>query len=196
MRSNSRTSTNRPVGRRLFAVGALLLVTRLATAVDFSADIADAQAKLYVSSDGKVRIETASGFYLIDSSTSVFVHPNQKLFTDARQAKQPVQLFIPVDPENPCVQWQAASAGEWRCEKIAANRWRVTPPDQDTRECWIDAALRFPIRVGALSLENIRVAAQPPGLFTLPTSYRQLDPHALIERMKHSDVWAETPASK
>jgi hypothetical protein len=176
-----------------------MLIARLAAAADFSADIPGAAAKLYTS-DGKVRIETAAGYFLIDSSTSVFVHPNQKLFTDARYSKQLVQLFIPVDPDNPCVQWQAASAGEWRCEKIEPGRWRVRPPGQAAREFWIDSSLGFPTRIQTsegetLALENIRIAAQSPDLFTLPASYRKLDPQALIERMKHSDVWVETPAS-
>jgi hypothetical protein len=185
--------------RRLFAVGAFVLIARLAGAAEFSADIPGARAKLFTA-DGKVRIETAAGYFLIDSSTSVFVHPNQKLFTDARHSRQLVQLFIPVDPGNPCVQWQAAAAGEWRCEKIEAGRWRVSPPGQAARECWIDSSLGFPTRIQTsagetLALENIRIAAQSPDLFTLPATYRKLDPQTLIERMKHSDVWVETPAS-
>jgi hypothetical protein len=45
----------------------------------------------------------------------------------------------------------------------------------------------------SFTLENIRVAAQSPELFAIPSSYRKLDPRALIERMKHSDVWVEAP---
>ena len=40
-------------------------------------------------------------------------------------------------------------------------------------------------------LENIVLQAQPQSLFSIPPDYRKLDPQALLERIKHSDVWAE-----
>jgi hypothetical protein len=45
----------------------------------------------------------------------------------------------------------------------------------------------------SLTVENVRVGAQSPDLFAIPATYRKLDPHALIERIKHSDVWVEPP---
>jgi hypothetical protein len=34
---------------------------------------------------------------------------------------------------------------------------------------------------------------QPTELFALPPGYQHFDPQALIERIKHSDVWAAAP---
>jgi len=68
------------------------------------------------------------------------------------------------------------------------------------RECWIDPSLRFLVRVQAsdgtsLRLDNIRLGAQAPELFVVPSGFHKLDPHALIEHIKRSDVWVEPPAS-
>jgi hypothetical protein len=196
-------------------------------AADFSADIVSrdsagaqigAAAKVYVT-DGKVRIETpevSTGFFLIDGKTSaaVFVRPAQQIFTDARQSSRLTQLFVPVDADNPCLQWQAAAQnagvpgaeGEWHCERAEAGpmdgrpttECRVVTPDQDSSRRWIDSSLGFPVRVrmsdgASFALENIRIAAQSAQLFVIPPGYRKLDPHALIERIKHSDVWVDSP---
>jgi hypothetical protein len=196
-------------------------------AADFSADIVSrdsagaqigAAAKIYVA-DGNIRIETpevSTGFFLIDGKTSaaVFVRPAQQIFTDARQSSRLTRLFVPVDPDNPCLQWQAAAQnagvpgaeGEWHCERVAAGTMdgrpmmecRVVTPDQDSSRRWIDSSLGFPVRVrmsdgASFALENIRIAAQSAQLFVIPPGYRRLDPNALIERIKHSDVWVESP---
>jgi hypothetical protein len=197
-------------------------LTRLCAAADFSADIVDGTAppaKIYTA-DGKVRIETpeaASGFFLIDGTagTALFVRPGQQYFTDARQSSRLTQLFVAVDPDNPCIQWQAAARiagvpgtdGEWHCMKVGVleidgrptTEWRVTSAAGDSSQRWIDSRLGFPVRMrlsdGAiLALANVRVAAQSAELFAVPRSYRRLDPHALLERIKHSDVWVEPPA--
>ena len=206
-----------PVG----TVFLLLCLARACTAADFSADIVGGNAspaKVYTA-NGKVRIETpeaATGFFLVDGAvgTAVFVRPNQQIFTDARQSSRLTRLFIPVDPENPCLQWQAAARnagvpsadGEWHCERVEGGKadghsitqWRVTSPNQDSSQCWIDSSLGFPVRVrlsdgATFALENIRVAAQSADLFTIPPTYRKLDPQSLLERIKHSDVWVESP---
>jgi hypothetical protein len=207
-----------PVG----TVFLLLCLARVCAAADFSADIVSthlATAKIYTA-DGKVRLESpeaSAGFFLIDSkaATAVFVRPAQRTFTDAGRSTRLTQLFIPVDPDDPCAQWQAAAriagspgaGAEWHCEKIGTGelngrptaQWRVTSPEHDSSQYWIDRGLGFPVRVqmsdGSLfTLENITVAAQAPELFALPATYRKLDPRALIERIKHSDVWVEPPA--
>ena len=199
----------------------------MCAAADFSADIVSrdsagaqigAAAKLYVA-DGKVRIEipeVSTGFFLIDGKTSaaVFVRPAQQIFTAARQSNRLTRLFVPVDPDNPCLQWQAAAhnagvpgaEGEWHCERVEAGTMggspttecRVMTPDQESSRRWIDSSLGFPVRVrmndgASFALENIRIAAQSAQLFVIPPGYRRLDPHALIERIKHSDVWVESP---
>jgi len=187
-------------------------------AAEFSADIvsrdvAGAQSgavgKIYVAG-GKVRIETpeaAAGYFLIDGAAALFVRPGQQIFMDARQSSRLTRIFIPVDPNDPCPQWRAAAQNdsEWRCELIGAaaldgratTECRVTSAQHVSRR-WIDASIGFPIRVQmddgtSFTLENIRVAAQSADLFAIPSSYRKLDPRALIERIKHSDVWAEAP---
>jgi hypothetical protein len=77
--------------------------------------------------------------------------------------------------------------------------YRVVSPDQKWSRGWIDPDLEFPIKLRAadgttIALEHIRVEAQPASLFALPPGYRKSDPQALIERIKHSDVWAGPPS--
>jgi hypothetical protein len=194
-------------------------------APDFSADIVSrdaagsaqgAAARVYVSNH-KVRIETpeaSAGFILIDgdAGTAYFVRPAQQLFMDAKQSSRFTQIFVPIDTNDPCRQWQAAAknagvpdaGGEWRCERVGAAHnndrgtieFNVIAPGQRTSELWIDPKLEFPVRLRAtdgstMSLEHIRLEAQPAGLFSIPPGFRKLDPQALIERIKHSDVWVE-----
>ena len=195
---------------------------------DFSADIVTRDAsgatigtsdKLYVAS-GKIRIETpatAAGYFLTDgtTATALFVRPQQRVFMDARQSTPLTRIFLPVDPANPCAQWQtaaqasglASATAEWHCERTETSsvkfarvdlntvEYTVTSPDQAATEVWIATDLNFPVKWRAadgttLTLEHVRVEAQPPGLFALPPDYRKSDPQALIERIKHSDVWA------
>ena len=59
---------------------------------------------------------------------------------------------------------------------------------------WIDAALRFPLRIktqdGAVIMaENIRDEPQPVQLFEMASGFRKFDPQALINQIKQSDVW-------
>jgi hypothetical protein len=209
---------------RWWTLALLLCLARISASADFSADIVSrddagaqigASGKLYVA-NGKVRIETpeaAAGFFLMDvqAGTALFVRPTQQIFTDARQSSRLTRIFIPVDPNDPCPQWQAAAYsagvhGEWHCDPVGTamidgrptTECRVTSVDRDASRGWIDASIGFPIRVRmddgtSLTLEHIRVAAQSPELFVIPSTYRRLDPHALIERIKHSDVWVEPP---
>ena len=79
--------------------------------------------------DGKVRIETpefADGFFLVDTAkpSAYFVRPASRIYMDARQSSQFTQLLVPLDPDQPCRQWQAmahlaglAEQGDWRCER-------------------------------------------------------------------------------
>jgi hypothetical protein len=195
---------------------------------DFSADIVSRDAtgaatgsagRIFVSS-GNVRIETSNtpaGFFLIDgaAATAVFVRPAQQVFMDARQSSLLTQIFLPVDPNVPCSQWQAAAknasvpnaSGDWHCERIDTARvdghdttvqYTVVSSNQESTQRWIDTALNFPVKLrqsdgATLALEHIRVAAQPASLFTVPPNYRKSDPRALIDRIKQSDVWVEPP---
>ena len=150
-------------------------------------------AKLRVS-DSKTRIDTpeaAGGFFLSDATagTALFIRFAQHVFMDAKQSTPLTRVFVRVDSRDPCRQWQAAaliagtaSAETWRCESI-----------RDAAV--IDPVLQFPVKWhspdgGTMALENIRVEAQPSELFVVPAGYQKLDPQGLVERIKHSDVWA------
>jgi hypothetical protein len=155
-------------------------------------------AKLYVS-DLKTRIEApeASGGYFItdaQAGTALFVRSAQHVFMDAKQSTPLTRIFIRVDPRDPCRQWQAAAliagipgAANWRCDGVKA-------------AAIIDPELRFPVKWqspdgATFALENIRIEAHPADLFVVPAGYRKLDPQALLERIKRSDVWAPANSS-
>jgi hypothetical protein len=173
-----------------------------------------AAAKLYVANH-KARIEmagVADGFFLsdTDAGTALFVRSAQRLYLDARQSSPLTRIFVPVDPRGPCRQWQAAAAtagvtstGEWHCEPIeraSVNHheiieYRVTS-DGQSNYGWVDRTIGFPVKWQAADgkvfvLENILLQTQPESLFSIPSDFGKLDPQALLERIKHSDVWAE-----
>jgi hypothetical protein len=206
----------------LLAVAGFLLCGATAGAQQFSADLVimqhDAAAaapagKLHVS-DGKVRLETpeiADGFFLIDGAkpAAYFVRPAARVFMDARQSSRLTRMFVPVDPDNPCRQWQAMAAlsgvpgqGDWRCERTgeetvggrsAIGYRAVTAPGREIVG-WIDPARKFPLRIkmedgAVITAENIRDEPQPAQLFEMPAGLRKFDPQALIQQIKQSDVW-------
>jgi hypothetical protein len=191
---------------------------------EFSADIIrrDARgaphapvARLYVSRR-QTRIdslEASGGFFITDgeTGTAFFVRPAQHMYMDAKQSTTLTQIFVPVDPRDPCPQWQTAAriAGiatveDWQCVRIGSmmidNRpvieFHVFSPGHISSQRWIEPVLGFPVRSQAsdgstVALENIRIEPQPLSLFSIPPDFRKLDPQALIERIKHSDVWAD-----
>ncbi len=195
------------------------------TARDFSADIvirdaaglaaAGTGGRLYVT-NGMVRIETSgmAGYFLVDGETgaALFVSPAQRLFMDAKQSSRLTQLFVPIDPKDPCRQWRAAAQnagsaiGDWSCARTAPRtpdesgtvEYHVDSPDQGTSQRWIDPLLEFPVKLRAvdgstIALEHIRVEAQSAALFEIPPGFQKLDPQGLIDRIKRSDVWAGQP---
>lgn len=174
-------------------------------------------ARLRVSG-GKVRIETpefSDGFFLIETTDhAYFVRPAARTFMDARQSSRLTRWFVTVDPADPCHQWQAmaklAGATEqgegWRCERTGREIIEgrsvdvVSATASPNREVvgWIDPELKFPLKVRmengmTVVVTNIRYDAQPPNLFEIPSNFHKFDPNALIERIKHSDVWVEAP---
>jgi len=204
-------------------VGLLLPGAGAARAQQFSADLvvqhdgaaSTAAGKLYVSGN-KMRLETpelADGFFLIDSGlpSAWFVRPAARIFMDARQSSRLVRTFVPVDPADPCRQWQAmaklaglAEQGDWRCERAgeetigARNAIRYRAISGSGRELtgWIDAERKFPLRVrtedgAVITAENIRDEPQPAQLFEMPAGLKKFDPLALIQRIKQSDVWVD-----
>jgi len=207
----------------LLAIAAFVLGSAAtAHAQQFSADLviiahdgaaAAPAGKLRVFDD-KVRLETpelADGFFLIDGAkpTAYFVRPGARIFMDAKQSSRLTRMFVPVDPDNPCLQWQAmaklagvAGQGDWRCERTgeetigthSAIGYRVIPASGQEFLGWIDPARKFPLRIktedGAIiTAENIGDEPQPAEAFEMPAGLRKFDPQALIEQIKQSDVW-------
>jgi hypothetical protein len=175
-----------------------------------------ATARLHAA-DHRARIEiggATDGFFLSDSDagTTLFVRSAQRLYMDARLSTPLTYIFVSVDPHDPCPRWQTAAAtaglrntGEWRCELIESGtvnqreivKYRVVMPDRQPSYGWVDAAIGFPVKWQAADgkvfvLENIQFQAQPASLFSIPSDYRKLDPQALLERIKHSDVWPDS----
>lgn len=190
-----------------------------AAAQQFSADIVMQRnaatkpaGRLHVL-DGKVRIETAEaadGFFLVDTAepSAYFVRPAARIYMDARQSSQLTRLLVPVDPDEPCRQWQAmaqlaglAGQGDWRCERtgeeeIDGRHAVVFHAVTGSGELfgWIDRARKFPLRIKTedgtiIALEQIKDEPQAASLFDPPSNYRKFSPEALIEQIKQSDVW-------
>jgi hypothetical protein len=217
--------------RRLLALAALFVLADLAAsgavaaqAESFSADIVTRRDQVSAPAgrlsvrDGRVRIETTEhpdGFFLIDPTkpSATFVRPGARLYMEARQSSQLTWLFVPVDPEAPCRQWQAMTqlagvtdAGEWRCERTGeeivdghgAVVFRAVPGEGQVFFGWIDREHRFPLQIktadGILfKLEQIKDEPQPALAFELPPNFQKFSPEALIERIKQSDVWVARP---
>jgi hypothetical protein len=171
--------------------------------------------------DGKVRIETAEhpdGFFLVDTMkpSAYFVRPGAGLYMEARQSSRLTRLFVPVDPDAPCRQWQVmarlagvAGEGEWRCERTGEETidgrstvaFRAVPGAGEVFLGWIDRERRFPLQIRSeddvfFKLEQVKDESQPESSFELPASYRKFSPEALIERIKQSDVWVARPGDK
>lgn len=205
-----------------------LLVTLAASATgqaqQFSAELVrrgggepTSVGRLYVSGD-KVRLESPDfpdGFFLIDGTQPAahFVRPASGVFMEARQSTALTRLFVPVDPNNPCQQWQAmaqvaglADQGDWRCEPAPAEIvgtsetlvYHAVTTTGRHLVGWIDRTRRFPLRIktddGAIiTAERIHDEPQPAKLFEMPRGARKFDPRALIEQIKQSDVWVAAP---
>ena len=155
---------------------------------------------------GKVRIETVEtpqDYYLIDQDapSALLVRPGQRVYLKARQSSALTQMFVPVDAADPCSRWRRAAQdadggrdmADWRCERIKPSTYRI-----DGEQRFIDPRLGFPVKVisadgTSLRLEHIRETTQAADLFTLPPGLREFDPRELVERIKHSDVWAAPP---
>ena len=211
-------------------IAALMLVAvpgSAAQAQQFSADLvrldasgqpAGATGKLHVADD-KVRIETpdvADGFFVIDSAvpTAFFVRTARRVFMDAKQSSELTQIFVAVDPGDPCRRWQAMAvlAGaatqdrQWYCEPAGRETieghetlvYRAVSPQGRRHTVTIDARLKFPLRFAAedgtaVVVTNIVESLPSASLFEIPSSYGKFDPRALIERIKQSDVWVDEP---
>jgi hypothetical protein len=174
--------------------------------------------KVYVA-NRDVRIETPNnpgGFFVVhgDLDAAYFVRPAQRIYMDSAQSSVLTQILVPVDPNDPCQQWQAMATiagatdqgGQWRCQRIGeehvdgrdAVKYRATSPRDQPSYGWIDRQLGFPIRFTAadgttVDLQNIQQGPQSTQLFEIPSGYRKFDPQQLIDRIKQSDVWVAPP---
>jgi hypothetical protein len=184
---------------------------------DRSGTETQARARLYAA-NGKIRIETAEaadGYFLIDSEASgaIFVRPSLRSVMDAKQSSRLTRIFVIAGADDACRRWQSAEVNAgvpagavppWRCEQLESRptpdvgmiEYRVQSAGQLASERWVARDLNVPVKIqstdgATISLERIRLEAQPPGLFIVPPDYRKVDPRAVIERIKHSDVWAE-----
>jgi hypothetical protein len=208
-------------------VGLLVCNSGPALAQQFSADLvtADADGLTAMPSgtihvlNGKVRIETPKfpdGFFLVDGAghTAFFVRPPQRIFMDARQSSRLTQLFISVDPNDPCPRWRdsakfsgAADQSEWQCERTGEEKisgrgttvYRATSSARQYMRAWVDPELKFPLRIEmddgtTIAAVNIREEPQSVGLFEIPAGFRKFDPQALINLVKKSDAWVDEPA--
>jgi hypothetical protein len=209
---------------RLICVGLLFGGFAPAMAQQFSADIVTTRDNAAVPAgrlwvlDGRGRIETPelpNGFFLVDSAkpSAYFVRPATHVYMDARQSSRLTQLFVPVDPNEPCRSWQAmaqlagaAGQAEWRCERASEEEvdgrkaavFRIASAEKQEFLVWLDPERRSPLRIKTadgtiIALEHIRDEAQPASLFELPRDLRKFSPEALIERIKQSDVWVSEP---
>jgi len=204
----------------LVIVGLLPCGHASAQAQQFSADLVSRQGDATAPAgrlsvlDDKVRLETpelADGFFLVDSAkpAAYFVRPATRIYMEARQSSRLTRWFVPLDPDEPCRQWQAmarlASAedqGDWRCERMGEDiiggrrvtTYRAVSAANEQILGWIDPEYRFPLQIktqdgAVITVENIRdglASAQP---LEIPQGFRKFDPQALIERIKQSDVW-------
>jgi len=211
----------------LLAAALFASAAERAAAEDFSAHLVDLDAsgqpraygnggELHVSGD-RVRFdrEQASGTrFLVDvgRETSYVIAPGQRLYMDAKQSSPVTQIFVPVDPEAPCVRWQAmavvAGAVEegqaWHCDRLgeetlfarATIKYALTSPKGATGFGWIDPARKFMVKFQAadgavMELRDIVAAPQQDALFTLPPEFGKYDVSQLMERVKRSDGWVE-----
>jgi len=168
--------------------------------------------------DGKVRIETAEhadGFFLVEPAKplATFVRPGAGVFMDAGQSGHLTRVFVPVDADAPCRQWQAmaqlagvAGQGEWRCERIAEETiegrstvvFKAVSGAGQEFSGWIDRELKFPLRIrtedgSVIALEKIQDEPQLASSFEIPATFRRFSLDALMERIKQSDVWVAKP---
>ena len=211
----------------LLAIAILAIAATQAAAQQFSADLVarkdDAATTVGVLrvSDGRVRLETSAlpdGFFLIDTAkpAALFVRPGAGVFMDARQSSPLTRMFVAVDPDDPCRQWQAIAQlsapvdpATWHCQRDGAEAvagrnteiYRITAPSGAGFVGWIDRARSFPVQIRTadgtlIAADHIRDEPQPAQAFEIPAGLRKFDPQALIRRIQQSDVWVAPPTTQ
>jgi hypothetical protein len=226
-RDGKTCSISSPAAACLLAVTILANVPMPAMAQQFSADLVARKGDTATAigtvrvSDRKARIETSAlpdGFFLVDAAmpAAYFVRPHAHVYMDAMQSSPLTQLFVPVDPEDPCRQWLAMAQlsasvdlATWRCQRdrqeIVAGRntdvYRITASSGPGFFGWIDRARRFPVQIKTadgtvIAADRIRDEPQPAQAFEIPAGLGKFDPQALIRRIQQSDVWVAPPSEE
>ena len=82
--------------------------------IDAAGEPRETAGRLYASGTG-IRIETPDfpgNYFLVDleARASYYVQPAQRMIMEARLSSPLALVFLPVDPDNPCPQWQAQAA--------------------------------------------------------------------------------------
>jgi hypothetical protein len=142
------------------------------------------------------------------------VRPTGHFFVDARQRSRWTQLLVPVDPQLPCVAWQAmakvagtsAAWGAWRCRRLREATlngretvmYQMISPAGEELLGWVDTGLKFLVRLrdgdgAGRDLVGVAEAPQPSGTFAIPGGFLKLDPQRMAESVKHSDVYVPPP---
>jgi hypothetical protein len=172
--------------------------------------------------DGKVHLELPDfrdGFFLVDpaAATAYYVSTTRRVFMEARQSSPLAHILVPVDPDDPCQQWQSiavivGAAGPergWQCSRAGTEsvgaletiRYQAAAPSGQRYDVWIDPGIRFPIKIRAevgaiVDIANVEQGPQPQAAFQVPAGFGKFDPQGLIDRVKQSDVWVETPRAE
>lgn len=201
-------SFTQPAGAQHFS--AVLTITGPGTAAARTAKLAVADRKVWIETS-----ELPGDVLIVDAAApaAYLVRPAQRVFMDAKQSSPLTRLFVPLDPADPCRQWQAmaevagiSDSGQWRCTAAGS----ATVSGRNTRKFavtsrrgrstgWIDANLKFPVKIeteygAVLTMGDIEEAPQPAQKFEIPGSYRKFDPRGVIELMKRTDIWVEPPS--
>jgi hypothetical protein len=159
-----------------------------------SADATTAQhppSRLYVSKD-KMRLETRgfTGTVLLvngEERTTVALFPIKKAYQPL--VSGPPQYFRVTDPDNACPDWQKAVTSKIACQKVGpetvGGRETVKYQNKNVSDgaptaVWIDKNLKLVLKwedsdTGA-ELHNIKEGQQSADLFTVPSTYKLLEP--------------------
>ncbi|WP_246788014.1 hypothetical protein [Bradyrhizobium sp. CCBAU 53421] len=220
-------SMSRSAATFLVAVAILAHAPTPAAAQQFSADLVERKDEATAMlgtirvSQQKTRIEAKAlpdGFFLIDMAkpAAYFVRPGAHVFMEARQSSPLTRMFVPVDLDDPCRQWQAIAQlsapvdlATWQCQRDGEEAiagcntdvYRIEAPSGLSFTGWVDRARRFPVQIKTadgtvIAADRIRDEPQPAQIFEVPAGLRRFDPQALIRRIQQSDVWVEPPASQ
>ena len=183
-----------------------------AAAQQFSADMVTSgghegkPGKIYVSGD-KVRMDNGHGAMIADGKAdkTYVLMPEQKMYMDMpAKGGQMTQIFMPVDVQNPCPQWQKIMSKDkdnaiTSCKRVGeeqvngrnAVKYQATGNDGKVHYAWLDTKLRFLVKTqdpdgNGMQLQNIKEGTQAASLFELPSDYRKFDMQQMMQQRMQS----------